>query len=91
MTWYELHRCVFDFIRTQEFTSPGSFTMSDYDLSEAEADAVRTHDVAALHVLGLHGVLLNRYCRQIGLSRDSYRGILSPFETKEEGASRWRT
>ena len=90
MSWYDRHRCVYDFIRCGESGTPESFDMGRYDLSEQERAAIQRQDVAGLYLLGLHGVLLNRYCRQIGQSRDSYRATLQPYLTPQEGRGRWQ-
>jgi hypothetical protein len=91
VTWYDMHRCVYDFIRAHERGAPDSFTPSTYQLTDVERRAFESQDVAALHQLGLHGVLLNRYCRQIGLSRDDYRAILQPFAVTESRRGRWQS
>jgi hypothetical protein len=86
-----MHRCVYDFIRAQERGVPDSFDPSAYQLTDHERRAFEDRDVAAFHQLGLHGVLLNRYCRQIGLSRDDYRAILQPFALVESRRGRWQS
>ena len=91
MTWYDMHRCVYDFIRAHETGVPDSFDGSRYDLSQAERAAFDVRDIAAFHRLGLHGVLLNRYCRQVGYSRDDYRAMLAPFVTSPERRGRWQS
>ena len=90
MSWYELHRCVYDFIRSHESARPQDFQVSDYRLTAEERSAFDRRDVAALYRLDLHGVLLNRYCRQIGLSRQEYRSLLAPFASPESGRGRWQ-
>ena len=91
MTWYEMHRCVYDFIRSSEQGRPGSFDATEYDLTTEERAALERRDVGAFYGLGLHGVLLNRYCREIGYSRDDYRAILEPFGVVEERRGRWQS
>lgn len=90
MTWYDMHRCVYDFIRANESGRADSFDPSQYPLTDEERRAFEDRDVAAFYALGLHGVLLNRYCRQIGLTRDAYRAILQPFATTESRRGRWQ-
>lgn len=91
MTWYEMHRCVYDFIRSSEQGRPGSFDPTAYDLTAMERSAFEHRDVGAFYELGLHGVLLNRYCREIGYSRDDYRAILQPYAVAEERRARWQS
>ena len=91
MTWYDLHRCVYDFIRAHESGGGESFDVSQYGLSPDERRAFEDHDVAGLYRLDLHGVLLNRYCRQIGLTRDDYRALLQPYAIPETRRGRWQS
>ncbi len=91
MTWYDMHRCVYDFIRANETGQPETFNPDRYDLSVEERAAFDKRDVAAFYQLGLHGVLLNRYCREVGYSRDDYRAILQPYAVAEEGRGRWQS
>ena len=96
MSWYQLHRCVYDWVRAGEVGSADagdgrlSFDDSAYELSAEERKAFETRDVAALYQLGLHEVLLNRFCRAAGFARDDYRKILEPFAAKEERKGRWQ-
>lgn len=91
MTWYDMHRSVYDFIRASETGRPQDFDITRYDLTEPERAAFDAHDVAAYYQLGLHGVLLNRYARQVGYSRDDYRAILQPFAAAENRRGRWQS
>jgi hypothetical protein len=96
MSWYQLHRCVYDWVRAGEVGSSdggdgrAGFDLSRYELTDEERSAFENRDVAALYQLGLHEVLLNRYCRAAGFARDDYRKILEPFGTKEMGRGRWQ-
>jgi len=96
MSLYQLHRCVYDWVRAGEVSDQASgggresFDASRYDLTEAEKKAFETKDVAALYHLGLHAVLLNRFCRAAGFARDEYRKILEPFAKPEERRGRWQ-
>ena len=91
MSWYDMHRCVYDFIRANERGAPDAFDPSAYQLTDDERRAFDDRDVAAFHQLGLHGVLLNRYCRQIGLSRNDYRTLLQPFAVQDTRRGRWES
>ena len=97
MSLYQLHRLVYDWVRAGEVSSAAGgdgragFDTSGYDLTEDEKKAFESKDVAALYQLGLHPVLLNRFCRAAGFARDEYRKILQPFATKEERKARWQT
>jgi len=96
MSLYQLHRCVYDWVRAGEVSDQASgggresFDVSRYELTEDERKAFETKDVAALYQLGLHAVLLNRFCRAAGFARDEYRKILEPFATPEERRGRWQ-
>ena len=96
MTLYQLHRCVYDWVRAGEVggdaaaTDRASFDATRYELSEEERTAFESKDVAALYRLGLHPVLLNRFCRAAGYSRDDYRKLLEPFAAPEERKGRWQ-
>jgi hypothetical protein len=96
MSLYQLHRMVYDWVRAGEVNSEAGgdgragFDLSKYDLTDEERKAFESKDVAALYQLGLHAVLLNRYCRAAGFARDEYRTILQPFGETEERKGRWQ-
>jgi hypothetical protein len=96
MSWYQLHRCVYDWVRAGEVNSAdggdgrAGFDVSSYELSDDERKAFETQDIAALYSLGLHEVLLNRFARAAGFARDDYRKVLEPFGAKEEKRARWQ-
>jgi hypothetical protein len=96
MSWYQMHRCVYDWIRAGEVNSEASgdgragFVVSAYELTDEERKAFENRDIAALYNLGLHEVLLNRFARAAGFARDDYRKILEPFGQKEERKGRWQ-
>jgi hypothetical protein len=62
-----------------------------YELTDTERRAFDDRDVAGLYRLGLHPVLLNGFCRSIGVSRDEYRKVLEPFATPETLTPRWQS
>jgi hypothetical protein len=96
MSLYQLHRCVYDWVRAGEVNSEAGgvgragFDATAYELTDEELKAFETRDIAAFYRLGLHEVLLNRYCRAAGFARDDYRKILEPFGEKEERKARWQ-
>ncbi len=98
MSLYQLHRCVYDWVRAGEVgggeaaaaSGRASFDVGKYDLTDAERIAFESQDVAGLYQLGLHEVLLNRFCRAAGYSRDDYRKLLEPFAKPEERRGRWQ-
>lgn len=96
MSNYQLHRCVYDWVRAGEVNSADNadgragFDDSGYELTDDERKAFESRDVAALYQLGLHEVLLNRFCRAAGFARDDYRKILEPFGKGEERRGRWQ-
>ena len=61
MSLYQLHRCVFDFLRAGEVSSGAApnFDVSSYDLTDEERKVFESKDVAALYRMGFHPVLLN--------------------------------
>jgi hypothetical protein len=92
---YQLHRCVYDWVRAGEVNSVSGdgrldFDASGYELTDRERAAFDKRDVAELYQLGLHEVLLNRFCRAAGFARDDYRKLLEPFGTHEERKGRWQ-
>ncbi|MGE3286564.1 MAG: hypothetical protein AB7J32_10745 [Pseudonocardia sp.] len=95
MSLYQLNRCVYDWVRAGEVNSSEGdgregFDVSRYELTDEEREAFEKRDVAAFYQMGLHQVLLNRYCRAAGFARDEYRAILAPFATTEERRGRWQ-
>ena len=96
MSWYQLHRCVYDWVRAGEVNSgesgDGRLTFDDsaYELTPEERKAFENRDIAALYQLGLHEVLINRFARAAGFGRDDYRNLLQPFAKKEEKVGRWQ-
>ncbi len=96
MSWYQMHRAVYDWVRAGEVNSTAggdgrsAFDVGAYELTDEERKAFDNRDIAALYKLGLHEVLLNRFCRAAGFARDDYRKILEPFGAKEERRARWQ-
>jgi hypothetical protein len=97
MSWYQLHRCVYDWVRAGEVNSTegadgrAGFDVSAYELSDEERTAFENRDIAAFYQLGLHQVLLNRFARAAGFARDDYRKILEPFGAEEHRKGRWQS
>jgi hypothetical protein len=90
---YQLHRCVYDYVRAGQVASGDAATPFDperYDLTADERRAFAARDIAGLYRLGLHPVLLNGFCRTIGVSRDEYRKVLEPLAEPETRTGRWR-
>ena len=96
MSLYQLHRCVYDWVRAGEVNSDSGgdgregFDIGAYELTDEERKAFENRDIAAMYKLGLHQVLINRYARAAGYARDDYRKILEPLGQKEEGKGRWQ-
>ena len=99
MSLYQLHRAVYDWVRLGEVGGGqqaggedprAGFDAGKYELTDEERKAFESRDVAALYQLGLHAVLLNRFCRAAGFARDDYRKILQPFGTEETRKGRWQ-
>jgi hypothetical protein len=91
MSLYQLHRCVYDFIRASGVSSGtgAEFDSSRYDLTDAERAAFTDRAVPDLYRMGLHPVLLNAFCRAVGFTRDDYRKQLEPFGEQETRVGRW--
>ena len=91
MSLYQLHRCVFDFLRAGEVSSGAApnFDVSSYDLTDEERKVFESKDIAALYRMGFHPVLLNGYCRAIGYERSDYRAILASQALPETKTGRW--
>jgi hypothetical protein len=91
MSLYQLHRCVFDYLRAGEVSSGAApdFDVSSYDLTDEERKIFESKDIAALYQMGLHPVLLNGYCRAIGYERSDYRAILASQALPETRTGRW--
>jgi hypothetical protein len=96
MSLYQLQRCVYDWVRAGEVNSADEgdgrlgFSTAGYELTDEERKVFETKDVAGMYQLGLHQVLLNRFCRAAGFARDEYRKILEPFGTTDERKGRWQ-
>ena len=96
MSWYQMHRCVYDWVRAGEVNSADSgdgragFDVGAYELTDEERMAFENRDIGAFYRLGLHEVLINRYARAAGYARDDYRKILEPLGGKEERKGRWQ-
>jgi hypothetical protein len=93
---YQFHRCIYDWVRAGEVNSGDDgdgregFDDTAYELTDEERAAFQQRDVAALYQLGLHEVLLNRFCRAAGFARDDYRKALEPLAATEERKGRWQ-
>ena len=96
MSWYQMHRAVYDWVRAGEVNSAdggdgrAGFDVAAYELTDEERKAFESQDIAALYKLGLHAVLLNRFARAAGFARDDYRKILEPLGETEERTARWQ-
>ena len=64
-----------------------------HPLDDPERLALDSDDVGSLWQLGVHPVLLNSYCRLIGLRRDQYRALLEAVAPPADRALEvpWRT
>jgi hypothetical protein len=56
MSLYQLHRCVFDYLRAGEVSSGATpdFDISSYDLTDEERKIFESKDIAALYQMGFH-------------------------------------
>lgn len=90
MSVYELHKAMHDRLGRFSTGEDGPVPVDDYRLTDAEREALQTDDIGALYGLGAHPVLLNAYCRALGVKRDDYRAKLAPYATAETRRPRWR-
>lgn len=79
MSAYQLQQFLFDQLGRWAVDADSRLDPDGYELAPAEAAAVADNDIAALHQLGVHPVLLNAWCRATGYSRDEYRRLLAPY------------
>ncbi|GAA1721481.1 hypothetical protein [Propioniferax innocua] len=81
MSRYWMQRCLFDHLRELEKIDndrPADKVETDgYELTDAERTALDRADVGALYELGVHPVLINAFCRQMGWKRADY-AVLFP-------------
>jgi hypothetical protein len=71
-------------------TDDGVVDLDAYDLTEEERQALTTDDIGDLYRMGVHPVLINAYCRSLGILRDDYKRLLAPFARSTEERPRWR-
>ena len=96
MSWYQMHRAVYDWVRAGEVSSAAGddgrlgFDIGSYELTDEERKAFDNRDIAAFYRLGLHEVLINRFARAAGYARDDYRKILEPYAQPEGRKGRWQ-
>lgn len=91
MSLYQVQKFIYQ--RLQGFsqgTDPGRAVTDGWDLSESERAALEADDVGRLYAMGVHPVLINGYCRALGLMRDDYRALLAPYAAPAERTPRWR-
>jgi hypothetical protein len=91
MSCYQVQRFVYERLRALGAgTDHGVADLAAYDLTEEEREALRRDDIAALYSMGVHPVLINAYCRSLGILRDDYRRLLAPLARPDERVPRWR-
>jgi hypothetical protein len=92
MSCYQVQRCIYE--RLKAFgagTDSGVADLSGYELSDEERRAIEGDDIVALASMGVHPVLVNAYCRSLGILRDDYRRLLEPLAHPAETVPRWRS
>ena len=95
MSLYEMQQCLFDYLRAMENAPadaprPG-LSVEGYDLTDGERDALVNSDIAALHVAGVHPVIINGYCRAMGYKRADYRPLFDTPNNAPQRKTRWQT
>ena len=76
MTLYRLQKLLYELNRDphvqEAFLTDRERLLSEYGLSEEEADAVRADDVGKLYILGVNGQILMHFAAWRGYAWDAY-------------------
>ena len=84
MSLYQLQKAIYEYLNPKGTADVPSLDRASlearYDLTPDEVVAVVDADVAALHRLGVHPVLLNSYARA-RVPREQYRATLAALES----------
>jgi hypothetical protein len=91
MSLYQVQSLIYQ--RLKRFgagTDDGVVHLDGYELSDDERQALKSDDVGALYRMGVHPVLINAYCRCLGILRDDYRRLLAPYARSTAERPRWR-
>ena len=70
MTLYMVQRCLFDHLRRLEAAGDGprpDIVTEGYTLTSEEKRAVTEPDIGAIYAMGVHPVIINGFCRALGL------------------------
>ena len=80
MSLYQLQKLMFHLNRDPQakrrFEGDLEGLLADYDLTDEERQAIRTHDIGKLYVLGVNGQLLMHLSSQIGQPWPQYIAAL---------------
>ncbi len=80
MSLYQLQKLMFHLNRDAQvkrrFEGDLEGLLDDYELTEEEREAIRTHDIGKLYVLGVNGQLLMHLSSQIGQPWPQYIAAL---------------
>jgi hypothetical protein len=92
MSTYTLQQYLFDQLGRWADEPGTALDPAPYELTHEEHVAMTTNDIAVLHGMGVHPVLLNAWCRATGHTRDDYRRLLAPYRRPDdERVPRWRS
>ena len=76
MSLYQMQKFLFDINRDrsvqQQYHADLAALLAHYDLTAEEREAIRTHDIGLLYVLGANGQLLMHYAAFLGMPWADY-------------------
>ena len=76
MTLYRLQKLIFELNRDADvqeaFLRDRERLLSEYQLSDEEAEAIRSDDIGKLYILGVNGQILMHFAAWRGLAWDEY-------------------
>ena len=76
MSLYRLQKLIYELNRDhhvqEAFVEDREKLLSEYRLSEEEADAIRSDDIGKLYILGVNGQILMHFAAWRGLAWDEY-------------------
>jgi len=76
MTLYRLQKLIYELNRDphvqEAFVADRESLLSEYRLTEEEADAIRADDIGKLYILGVNGQILMHFAAWRGLAWDEY-------------------
>jgi hypothetical protein len=91
---YAVQQAIFDHLRALEVVGrdvdPASIDGDSYGVTAEEARSLREGDVAAWHLMGVHPVLIDAWCRANGWRGPSYRLLFGDAAGESPRRARWQ-